>query len=1021
MVSVLVNDLAQVEAVSYERWNAALARAFFNRNRAGELVYLDKDDAVFADVCSDVGVTAELADVSLAHAVRNELCWKESGRATFANFDMMTKLWVARRRKALRESSEVPAPPHIALLMLFSSAAERVGGANSDTGSSESSYYSSLETLLAVPASETGRFRMSFMRSSEAFWESLSLWLEDQDGVRGMPSAYALMHRYVGLPISQALVRERERRNLKKMFEEQGFIPGTTVSQMDMHGAIDVWISSARTSANTALRKMWASDEIKNRIVEIALAEFATWEGLTTPKGEAALPASRGIQRGFLTLRDSRVMLRSEMRFGLMLAAGALPGQSCRVVGLEGEEREFPLDPFGVASAGFDFRAVGIDVASAIQGELRLETESSQSLRRLPKKVVILTQDPYSAAYIESDRINAAVLSRIVVEDEPFLVSAIEKILADAAQPGHTKVLGGEGGVPHGWVVFKDVTLLRAPKPGLVAGPDLSAFEPRLSTQMTITGGLKLPGHMQRWSALSPIQVVIASESDDPVDLVIVTRNEETLQSEEMVFKKGITVPAVADLNDLPGSALDFTLALRRGKNTVQTLAVKLRSSRFPSPDASKRFRSLCHDLDDPVWPVQCVPLEKAGTPGVDGIAVSAPVVDHAFYKVENQPSWNAIGKVGGRAKPLVVAGPPENSCIATGRHRFDFPTFDGKRPKAQWMYGVCTQCGMSKRQPTRIAKKSLHKDLATARVRETLPPLTSRDSRWEPLIDALFYLGAGSRREFSVLARQVEDTAIFENQLLLNLEALGVIELERNAELEVIQWESAASCIGELADGRWLLTGYWNQQLRDQVTNAAEELAGSVRVQRADRQAMAVIDGITATDMSAIAEEFDVDFVPQAASTLARALPPLSTVGAGLRRSSMPFANVYEFFDPRSASWQDVETAALPGLYRVSHSFSSRYYYRTPQDVAANTAAIVTVQLGKHLAASHANRPLVAYDPGTERLSVPVGAELPGLYGRAAVIGSGDLPTAQASNRSIIYSNVPAAAAQAIIGKLMS
>lgn len=1021
MVSALVSDVAHVEVASYDSWNAALARAFFSRNRAGELVYLDRDDEAFATACAEVGVTAQQADASLARAVRKELCWKESGRATFANFDLMTKSWIARRRKALRESLEVPAPPHIALLMLFSAAAERVGGATSDTGAAESSYYSSLEDLLAVPATESGRFRMSFMRSSETFWESLSLWLEDQDGVRGMPSAYALMHRYVGLPISQALVRERERRNLKKMFEEQGFVPGTTVSQMDMYGALDVWISSARTSANMALRKMWASAEIKNRIVEIALAEFAAWEGLGSLSGEAGVPAKRGGQRCFLTLRDSRVMLRSEMRFGLVLTAGASPGQLCRIAGPEEANREFPLDPFGVVSAGLDFRAVGIDVGSAIQGDLRLQLESGVTVRRWPKKVVILTQDAFSAAYIESDRINAAVSSRIVVQNDPRLISGIEKILADAAQPGHSKVLGGGEGVPNGWVVFKDVTLLRAPAPHLVAAPDFSAFEPRLSTQMTITGGLKLPGHIQRWSALSPIQVVIASESDEPVDLAIITRNEETLQSDETVIQRGLTVPAVVDLNDIPGKAQDFTLALRRGRSTLQTLAVKLRSSRMPSPDATKRFRSLCHDLKSPLWPVQCVPLEAAGRPGVDGIAVSAPLVTHEPRKVADRPNWNGKGNIGPRAKPLLVSGPPQDSCIVTGRHRFDFPIFDGKRPKSKWMYGVCTQCGMSKRQPTWIPKNSLQKDIAIGRKRKSLPPLTPHDSQWEPLIDALFYLGAGSRREFSILARQVEDSAVFENQLLSDLEALGVIELERNAELEVVQWESAASCIGELADGRWLLTGYWNQQLRDDVIKAMEELGASAGLQRADRQSMAVISEIATPDIAAVAEKFDVDFVPQAASTLAHALPSLSTVGTGLTRSTMPFSKSYEFFELRSASWMEVETAVLAGLYRVSHSFSSRYYYRTSRDVADGSAAIVTVQLGKHLAALEANRPLIAYNPGAATLSVPVGAELPGLFRRAAVMGSGDLPTVQTADRSINYFNVPADAAEAIIGKLMS
>lgn len=1017
---VLVEACVAVQVVSYEDWNSALADAFFSPERAGELVYLDNDDDAFAQACLQLGVTTEDADASLAEAVRRKLCWRESGRATFADFDLMTKWWVAKRRKAIRNSADVPAPPHIALLVLFSLAAERMGGTNTETGAAESSYYSSLEGLLAITAAESGRFRASFTRSSEAFWESLTLWLEDEDGQRGMPSAYALMHRYVGLPISQALVRERERRNLKKMFEEQGLVPGTTVSHVDMYGAIDVWVNSARTSANTALKTMWASAEIKNRIVEIALAEFLVWEGDASADGKQPLMGQKS-QRCLLTLRDSRVALRLEMRFGLIVGTSGSSGETCRVEGAEGADREFPLEFIGAGSAGFDFRTAGIDVGSAVQGELHLSLSSGQTLRRFPKNIVIMTRDAFSAGYVESDRINAAVPSRLLVRNEPQLITAVEKILADAAQPGYRTVLGGTGGVPQGWTVFSDVILVRAPEAALVAGTDLSAFQPRLSTQMTISGGLRLPGRVPRWSALSPIQVIIASETEEPVDLVMLTRNPETLQTEEKIISRRLSVPAVVDLDDMAHSDHDFTLALRRGKATLQTMTVKLRSSQDPSPDSSKRFRSLCHDLDNPLWPIQTVPSEYAATPGVDGIAVSAPEISFTPRRVAIRPDWNKYGRVAPKSQSLLVAGPPDDSCIVTGRHRWNLPTFNGKRPKSKWMYGVCTQCGMSIRQPTAVRKNDSARGHAVSSVRRALPALMPPTNQWTALIDALFYLGAGSRRDFSTLARQLEDSALFENKLLHDLEALGVLELERSAELDVIHWESAATCIGELADGTWLLTGYWHKQLEQDVIEAVEDFGATVTRNAPDRQALPVIAGVSASDMATVAEKFDLDLVPHAARSLAMALPELSSVSAGLDRRSMPFASMYEYFDTRSVAWMDVETAVLPGLYRVSHSFSSRYYYRNAQDVADGAAAIVPVQLGKHLAALDAGHPLIAYDPIGATLSVPVGAELPGVYGRAAVMGDGDLPEIRRSDRSINYFNVPPEAADALIGKLTS
>ncbi|MFB8369835.1 hypothetical protein ACFC25_10780 [Pseudarthrobacter sp. NPDC055928] len=1017
MVEVADKDVARAGVTSYENWNAALAAAFFSPDKAGELVYLDKDDDAFARACLDVGVALDEADESLARAVRSKICWRESGKPFFADFDGMTRSWVKARRKALAAAAEVPPPPHIALLVLFSSAAERMGGANIETGAAESSYYASLEGLLGIPRHESGRFRLSFTKSSEAFWESLTLWLEDQDGQRGLPSAYALMHRYVGLPISQALVRERERRNLKKMFEEQGFNPGSVVSHIDMHGAIDVWIASARTSANAALRKMWAFNELQNRIVEIALAELAAWDGV----GNGQNNLQQKNQRALLTVRDARVMLRSEMRFGLLAGSNVSPGDICRIEGLNAEAREFPLDLIGAGSAGFDFRAVGVDVGSAISGDLQIHLHSGLKLGRVPKKVVILTRDAFSAAYVESDRINAAVLSRLLVRDEPQLLAAVLKILADAAQPGFARVPGGTDGVPLGWTVFKDVMLLRTPDSALVTGTDLSAFEPRLSTQMTISGGLKLPGRMQRWSTLSPIQVIVASETDEPVDLFILTRNAETLQTEESVVRSKLSVPAVVNLEAIPGGTEDFTLSLRRGKTTLQTMAVKRRSSSVPSPDSAQRFRSLCHDLEDPLWPIQSIPNEDAATPGIDGVAVSAPEVSYSHRKVATRPDWNRQGRVNPKTPPLLVAGPPADSCIVTGRHRWNFPLFDGKWPKSRWMYGVCARCGMSKRHPTRIPKSQAGRDQAVRSIRKALPALGPATAPWSALIDALFYLGAGSRHEFSTLARQLEDSAIFENQLLHGLEALGIIELERNAALEVINWEAAATCMGELSDGTWLLTGYWPRQLDKDVVEALEDLGATVTINAPHHQSQRRVADLSAHDVAEVAKEFDFDLVPHAARSLSLALPTLSSVAAGLSRRDMPFASGYEYFDPRSATWMEIETSRLPGLYRVSSSFSSNYYYRNAEDVIAGVAAIVTVQLGKHLAALEAKRPLIAYDPVEGTISVPIGAELPGMFSRAAVMGAGDLPVMRRSDRSVNYFNVPAAAANAIIGKLTS
>ena len=94
---------------------------------------------------------------------------------------------------------------------------------------------------------------------------------------------------------------------------------------------------------------------------------------------------------------------------------------------------------------------------------------------------------------------------------------------------------------------------------------------------------------------------------------------------------------------------------------------------------------------------------------------------------------------------------------------------------------------------------------------------------------------------------------------------------------------------------------------------------------------------------------------------------------------------------------------------------------FRTPADIEAGTAALATVQLSKHLAARRSGRALLAYSPDQQVLAVPLGADLPGLYGRAAVLCSGRLPIPDEKQRVLLYHDVPQRVADALTSLLTS
>ncbi|KHL01038.1 hypothetical protein LK10_17940 [Sinomonas humi] len=468
-----------------------------------------------------MGVAEDEAGDSLGSSVRSLLNLRGSHRATFANFDQMTTQWARRRRKAVREGERTPLPPVIGLLMIFSMAAERMGARDPGTVKTEAGYYAQLERLLRIPVPDSTRIRASFRATSETYWEALSLWLEDLDGAYGLPSAHALTHRYVGLPISQALIRDTERRHMHSMFVDQGFVVGVPVSHEEMRDAIENWIHSPSAAPNAAFRKMWASEETRPKIADAAIAELLAWDGggIIAGRGpDAKTGAAQG--RCFLTVRERRKALKRSYALGLAVKQVRGVAGDARIKLAGNETATVDVSPF---SSGLADLRTPAEIApdSLLEGEVIIEWADGSRAQRSPKRVVVFGQDAATGSYIEIDRIVPSLGSRLLVKDEGDLVAAAEAILKDAAAPGFKRIDGPGYDLPVGWALFSDVQLLRAPRSDEIQRHrDLSCLEPRMSTQLAIQGGLRLPGRIPKWVAGRGMHVVVTAEGETPVDLV---------------------------------------------------------------------------------------------------------------------------------------------------------------------------------------------------------------------------------------------------------------------------------------------------------------------------------------------------------------------------------------------------------------------------------------------------------------------------------------------------------------------
>jgi hypothetical protein len=74
---------------------------------------------------------------------------------------------------------------------------------------------------------------------------------------------------------------------------------------------------------------------------------------------------------------------------------------------------------------------------------------------------------------------------------------------------------------------------------------------------------------------------------------------------------------------------------------------------------------------------------------------------------------------------------------------------------------------------------------------------------------------------------------------------------------------------------------------------------------------------------------------------------------------------------------------------------------------------------MAKHFQSAELGRAIFAYDYANNKLIVPLGATLPGLYGRAAVLASGKLPERDSSGKLLIYNNIDSKTSRLFAAKL--
>lgn len=1005
-------------ALRYSAWSEALAEVVYPVLPEPAPVYLDLEDEVLSQLGPHLGLGADPDHVmtDLINTVSGTVGRRAGKLALFAWHD-------AHRPGSRRRPGP---PPSLPLLAVFSLAAEKMGAGD---GMGAHNYYGRLSSLLDL-SNRRDDVAASYRTTAPRLWQDLNRWLTDEDGRHGLPTAYAIdgdKFHYVGLAISQALVRTGDRARLTDFFRSAGLAPRTVLDAGALDPVLDTWISQVPTPATRRLLALWGS-QARDRVVDAACVMLSEWDGR---------PAERDAPDGVVRAAPLRLVARIGSFLARRLEVGILAyllmadqARDVHVMTSPGAPvlRALPTGGGPLLLSGSE----SIDLDSLLDARLICNDDlTGEKIERQPRRVVPLRLDTLLQQHVEVDQ---AVLGEdLMLFVERSLLEQVQEVLHSSARPGWSLLEPDTAGAPARYAVVRDVQLLRIPDTG--GRFDLAPLVPVTRSQVVISGGFAVPGRIRRWSTAAPPEVRVVDEVGTGLRVELHHARAEGIDgagepSQALLAWDAVDGVLVADLSEADLTAGDYEVRLIRDTDTAVRArsTVRLRSGDEPDAVQWSLAPGLGRALDRPAWVMTAAPImtdcgdvaQGACTPVPPGDRSPVPRPPHQRWWLHSGLAPRRPGS-GDAGSSWRLPSPGADSCMFTGQHYLEYPTVLTGRGGPSFIQGTCRDCGITKRGAAhhRAARK---RDLApsaasTMRSEAGLPPIAARvDQRWDIAVDVLQHLGGGAWTSLRRVAQQLEPTELFVDRFGRHLEALGHIDVQRDPEsAQPLAWEITPSTVAGLDQDDHVLCGYWPASLRDDLIDAVEALGGLVTVGPQDDGPTAWfvrhLDDAAAQQLTALG----VQVVPSAARRLAGWLPPLSTVIADVPARSIDLSGA-DRFAVMGARWMTPPTTDLAGAYRVRQRATS-YLLRTHEDAPVGRARRVAVHLAKHGAALGQGRVLAAYDAASCSLAVPRGADLPGAYGRCAVLSSGFLPTAERG--LLVYPDVPADLAALVLHRL--
>ncbi len=986
----------------YELWNGALAETVFTRDRAGRSVYLDMEPEVIQRAAEAIWPPTADASVDVEHGFRHTVgrtcvtrrpklnrpfeggqLWDES--IDFSGHADRVDAW-HRTRQSETGAVDDP-PPCIALLALCSLAAERM---RADGEMAANNYYGRLAEVLEVNGDRVNELGIKYRDHALRLWESLNLWLRDLHGQRGLPTAVSFgHHRYVSLPISQALIRAQERDRLSEFFALYQFNPGQQVARDDMERMLGGWIPNSGASG---LRDVWGrGQEMRRRIADVVCTELEHWMGDTPPSTVA------GRQQRSLLLAATWFEEPDE-EFTPFLCARSLESETISgdYQSIDGAAVTAQRDADGLISLGVvgDQQDEAALVVQALERGLHFEHQSRDvSLSFSRQRVIVLLFDPLRQVYLQSARVELGRQMLLLVDSG--LSTQVVQVLDRSAESDLRIVAPEIHGLSPRWSLFTNVRMHSFPP---VEGEELQPLRPRSRTQVEFESGLQLSDG--RWHSQAPPAVHLVNGTGRSFGVELLSQSNLDVEPLTLGTQAGQAKIALADRNLADG---DYRIVVtEEGGAQITSRELKLRSAGSAHLDPPRpQGEDLAHAL---------------------GPALSARSALSADQTAESEQEVLRGAVIDQRSG---LRGVPEVGLQHALHSREPFESIEG------WVgrvLGEATEAGLEEARSLLRRGLVRHKDhqLVLTEAGERAIGSRARSRRYgagpaasgtatlpqlivdlDLILDALAVIEAGSWNAFRRLIDHSESERFIPHEAIRNLRALAYLDVDvdpRNAMPR--RWSLSPPVLVTLPSlPSAILTGRRTPNLIDQLNDTADRFDADVNTSDATgRPTRIQIDVEHPGVLQQVADEVDLPLIFDAPRRILERMPTIQDILRSQPELLVPDGCHFERFDRSRNRWIEVDASEqrLAGGYQIRFPTGERRHAVWTDGVWRECGNATAKYAGAAAVGEH----IMAYDKEKQELTCLFGARPPGLFERALILCSGELPATPGDHRSI-YRNV--------------